>query len=202
MPKELLTRCCFEATDIESRATEDGKGEIITGYAARFESLSVPLYGFREKIRSGAFKSSLEQNSIVALWNHNTDMVLGSTRGKTLKLWEDDKGLRFELQLPDTQAGRDAGISIKRKDVTGVSFGFRVRKQEWDETDPKNVVRTLIDIDLREVSPTAFPAYPSTSVSVRSIADDYDEYKKEKDKTETVTNENKLQTMLRYVEAL
>lgn len=202
MPEKLLTRSCFELSDIETRASDDGK-VTIAGYAARFESLSVSMGGwFREKIRSGAFKESLKNNNIRALWNHNMDLVLGSTKAKTLRLNEDEKGLRFELDLPDTQAGKDAAISIKRGDVDGMSFGFRVLKQEWDEKDPKNVVRTLVEVDLREISPTPFPAYPSTSVKVRSIEEDYEEYRKESNQSQIAINENETLNKLRMVEAL
>lgn len=202
MPEILLTRSFFELTDIETRADDAGK-TTIAGYAARFESLSVSFGGwFKEKIRAGAFAESLKKNNVRALWNHNMDMVLGSTKAGTLRLKEDDKGLRFELDLPDTQAGKDAAISIKRGDVDGVSFGFRILKQEWDEKDPKNVVRTLVEVDLREISPTAFPAYPSTSVKVRSVEEDYEEYRKESSKSQAAINEQETLNKLRMVEAL
>lgn len=201
MPEILLTRSFFELTDIETRADDAGK-TTIAGYAARFESLSVSFGWFKEKIRAGAFAESLKKNNVRALWNHNMDMVLGSTKAGTLRLKEDDKGLRFELDLPDTQTGKDAAISIKRGDVDGVSFGFRVLKQEWDEKDPKNVVRTLVEVDLREISPTAFPAYPSTSVKVRSVEEDYKEYRKESSKSQAAINEQETLNKLRMVEAL
>lgn len=174
-----ITRSFFSFSEnIDVRS--DTNGSTITGYAAVFEKLSDPIYGmFREKIRSGAFKESLKTNNVRALWNHNSDYVLGSTKTGTLKLEEDDKGLRFELTPPDTQAGRDAVTSIKRGDVEGMSFGFLVRKQEWNDEDAKNPIRTLLDVDLKEISPTGFPAYPQTSAGVRSIQDEYEDYQKE-----------------------
>ena len=172
MKKEVRT---LEIEGFEVRSTEEGK-TTIAGYAARFEKLSSELYGFKEKIRSGAFASSLK-NNIKALWNHNSDIVLGSTKSGSLRLEEDDKGLRFELDLPDTSSGRDAAESIKRGDVDGVSFGFRTKVDEWDESNPKNVIRTLVDVELIEVSPTPFPAYPQTSVGVRSTEEVYNEFK-------------------------
>ena len=180
----MITRSAFEFQDVECRE-ENGK-KMVRGYAAVWDKLSVPIYGmFKEKIRSGAFTDSLKSNNVRALWNHNSDYVLGSTRSKTLNLKEDDKGLRFELELPDTSTGRDAFVTISRGDVEGMSFGFIPRKVEWDEKDPKNVVRTLIDVDLREVSPTAFPAYPQTSVKTRSVDDEYSEYIDEKERKTT-----------------
>lgn len=176
-----ITRSVFDA-EIELRSNdEEGKEKkSLTGYAAKFDSLSIPLFGFKEKIRRGAFADSLKKDNVRALWNHNTDMVLGSTKNKTLKLEEDDKGLKFELDLPDTQAGRDAAIMVSRGDVEGMSFAFGVLKEEWDEEDPKNVIRTLIKLDLKEISPTAFPAYPKTKVIARSVKDDYEDYSNER----------------------
>lgn len=162
-----IERRNFPIEDMEVRS-EEGKPTILRGYAAVFEKLSVPLYGFREKIRAGAFARSLEKNNIKALWNHNADFPLGSTKGGTLKLEEDEKGLRFELELPDNSWGRDAAIAVKRKDVDGVSFGFSVNKDEWDRSNEKEPIRTLVDVNLVEISPTPFPAYPATSVSARS----------------------------------
>lgn len=201
MNENLFIRATFPLSGVEVRATEDGKKKA-TGYAARFEKLSVKMYNFREKIRSGAFKSSLKENNIRALWNHNPDIVLGATGSGTLKLEEDSKGLRFDIDLPDTQAGKDAAISIARGDVDGMSFGFRVRKQEWDETDSENIVRTLVDVDCREISFTAFPAYPDTNVKVRSIKDDYADYKKEGNENDLKVRENELELKLRAIEAL
>lgn len=174
LKKEVRT---IEIEGLEVR--NDDNKTTIAGYAARFEKLSVDMWGMKEKIRAGAFANSLK-NNVKALWNHNSDIVLGSTKSGSLRLEEDDKGLRFELDLPDSSWGRDAAESIKRKDVDGVSFGFRVKKDEWDETNPKQIIRTLIDVDLIEISPTPFPAYPSTSVTsvgVRNFEEAYNEFK-------------------------
>lgn len=160
----------YPITDMEVRS-EEGQPTIIRGYAAVFDQLSVPLYGFREKIQKGAFAESLSKNNIKALWNHNSDFPLGSTSGGTLRLEEDERGLSFELELPNNSWGHDAGISIQRKDVDGVSFGFSVKKDSWDNTDPNNSIRTLEDVDLIEISPTPFPAYPATNVSARSLTE-------------------------------
>lgn len=169
-----IERRNYPITDMEVRS-EEGQPTTIRGYAAVFEKLSVPLYGFREKIQRGAFAESLSQNNIKALWNHNSDFPLGSTNGGTLKLEEDERGLLFELELPDNSWGRDAGIAIQRKDVDGVSFGFSVKKDSWDNTNPEQSIRTLEDVDLIEISPTPFPAYPATSVSARSVSEAIEE---------------------------
>jgi len=160
----------FQATDL--RAETDGESRKVSGYAAVFEQLSQPIFNFVEKIRAGAFADSIKNGDIRALWSHNSDLVLGRTTAKTLNLREDNHGLYFELSLPDTQTGRDAYTSIKRGDVTGMSFGFSVDGEEWLKgKDGQPHVRTLTKINLFEISPTAFPAYEQTSVQARDITE-------------------------------
>jgi len=158
----------------EVRATEENGVRKVGGYAAMFDKLSEDLGTFvplREKIQRGAFADSVANGDIRAFWNHNHDIVLGRNKNQSLRLHEDSKGLSFDLTLADTQAGRDAFTLIQRGDVSAMSFGFRVRKDSWDRPKDANspVIRTLLDVDLLEVSPVAFPAYPQTEVQARSI---------------------------------
>jgi hypothetical protein len=155
--------------DFEVRETSEGM--TLTGYAARFNEPSEPL-PFTERIAPGAFKRSLRaKNDIKLLWNHDSSLVLGSTRAGTLRLIEDDMGLRVEAVLPDTTAGRDAKVLIQRGDVTGFSFGFTV-PANGDSWNSEGTERTLKSVRLLEVSTgVAFPAYPSTNgtAQVRSL---------------------------------
>lgn len=153
----------------EIRAESDGK---ISGYAAVFNQQSELLYGsFREVIKPGAFSKTL-QNDIRALWNHDTAYVLGRNTAGTLSLVEDSRGLRVDIAPPDTQWARDLMVSIKRGDISQMSFGFNVKKDSWSETQADGTqIRTLEDINLHEVSVVTFPAYPQTSVSARSLDD-------------------------------
>jgi HK97 family phage prohead protease len=155
--------------DFEVRETADGM--TLTGYAARFNEPSEPL-PFIERIAPGAFKRSLRaKNDIKLLWNHDSSMVLGSTRAGTLRLSEDELGLRVEADLPSTSFGLDAAISIGRGDVTGFSFGFTV-PPNGDTWNSEGTERTLKSVRLLEVSTgVAFPAYPSTNgtAQVRSL---------------------------------
>ena len=175
--EQQMERRIVPIQEMEIRRSDDKS--LVGGYAAKFEQLSEELWGFREKIRKNAFGKSLSERSVLSFWNHNSDMVLGNSENNTLKVWEDEIGLRFELELPDTTAGKDALTLIQRGDVKGVSFGFRTRVDEWDESDRTNVIRTLVDVVLYEVSPTSMPAYPQTSVAARSIQDIYSEHRKD-----------------------
>jgi HK97 family phage prohead protease len=164
------------ANDFEVRETPDGM--TLSGYAAVFNSASEPL-PFIERIAPGAFKRSLSsRNDIKLLWNHDSSSVLGSTRAGTLRLHEDEKGLRVEADLPDTQAGRDAKVLIQRGDVTGFSFGFTV-PANGDRWNAEGTERTLTSVRLLEVSTgVAFPAYSGTNGTaiVRSLEDVATEY--------------------------
>ena len=154
--------------DLEIR--QEGDGMTLRGYAAVFNSPSQPL-PFIETIQRGAFRDSLKsRNDVKLLWNHDTSVVLGSTRAGTLRLMEDERGLLVEADLPMTQAGKDAAISISRGDVTAFSFGFRIPAggDEWANANE----RLLKRVNVHEVSVgVAFPAYTGTdgTANVRSM---------------------------------
>ena len=149
-------------TDLELRVDEDTGG--ITGYAAVFNRWSEDLGFFKEKIQEGAFKKSIKENDIRALINHDPNLIIGRTKNKTLTLSEDDKGLLYDVQLPDTSYANDLRESIKRKDITQNSFGFQTIQDEWSKDGSK---RTLMEVKLSDVSPVTFPAYKQTSVALR-----------------------------------
>lgn len=158
---------CVALGGIEVRAADAGEQPVIRGHAAVFNRLSVYLYGFREQIAPGAFADSLA-GDIRALWQHDAARVLGRTAAGTLKLWEDDMGLAFEISPPGTQDGRDAVELIGRGDVDQMSFGFTVPTggDEWSENDAGVPIRTLKRVSLIEISPVTFPAYPDTGVGL------------------------------------
>jgi HK97 family phage prohead protease len=142
----------------------------IMGYAAVFNQESELLgFGFREIIVPGAFSGSIN-NDVRALWNHDASLVLGRTKNGTLKLAEDSKGLRFEIIPPQTQWAADAIESIRRGDVDQMSFGFRVLEDTWVLEPDNPPLRRLNKVELLEISPVTFPAYPQTTVSVRARA--------------------------------
>jgi hypothetical protein len=161
------TRANLGSLEIRAAVAEDGKRTIV-GYAAIFNSETDVCGYWTEVVAPGAFASSLRENDVVALYSHDTGRVIGRMSAKTLRVEEDDKGLKVEIDLPDTTDGRDLAVLIERGDITGMSFGFCTRKQEWDETvePPK---RTILDVDLIEVTVTAFPQYDDTEIGLRSL---------------------------------
>lgn len=151
---------------------EDGDGMTFSGYAAVFNAPSEPL-PFIERIAPGAFRRTLrERSDVKLLWNHDSNHPLASTRGGSLKLIEDNVGLRVEARLANTQAGRDAAELIRSNVVDAMSFGFTVPEggAEWNENGTE---RTLKSVRLFEVSIVPWPAYPSTggTVAVRGLSE-------------------------------
>jgi len=137
-------------------------GSVITGYAAVFNVWSDDLGGFVERIQPGFFRPVLGSD-VRALWQHDPSYVLGRTANGTLRLAEDAIGLAVEIHPPLTGWATDALVSLRRGDVNGMSFGFQVAEDRWEQTQ-----RTLVRAKaLYDVSPVTFPAYPQTSVSVR-----------------------------------
>lgn len=161
------TRASVARLEVRAAGGDEG-GRTVVGYAAVFNSETDICGYWTEVVAVGAFARSLRENDVVALYSHDTGRVIGRQSAKTLRIEENDKGLKVEIDLPDTTDGRDLAVLIERGDITGMSFGFCTRKQEWDETvDPPK--RTILDVDLLEVTITAFPQYSDTEIGLRSL---------------------------------
>lgn len=148
---------------VEMRA----KGKRLEGYAATFGTETRIGDAWTETIVPGAFARSLASGGdILALVDHDPTRVLGRTRTRSLRLFEDSRGLAFEIDLPDTQPGRDVLALAERGDLGGMSFGFTATDERRDGDR-----RELLAVDLFEVSVvSAWPAYPGTVVQARALA--------------------------------
>ena len=156
---------------IETREAKDGGGKKLRGHAAVFNKLSGNLGGFREQIAPGAFDGVLDDD-VRALFNHDSNHVLGRSSAGTLKLGVDKTGLRYTVDLPDTQVGRDLAISVERGDIKESSFAFRVAPDgdTWEEDEDGRIIRTITQFqELMDVSPVTYPAYPDATVAMRSL---------------------------------
>lgn len=165
----------FVPAEMRMETRDDGTRKL-TGYAAVFESMSDDLGWFQEKIARNAFDGRMGDD-VRCLFNHDSNLILGRNKAGTLRLSADDRGLLYEVDMPDTTYARDLAVSIERGDVSQNSFAFRVAKEEWDETtDPPT--RTILQVErLFDVSPVTYPAYPDTSLALRS----FEEAKAERD---------------------
>lgn len=153
--------------EIRAERPKDGGMPKIVGYAAVFDSwYEEPSLRMREVVRKGAFKKTIQESDIRALWNHDPNYVLGRTKNGTLKLREDEHGLWMEVTPPDTQWARDLITSIERGDVDQQSFGFMVVKDRWTIGKDGWDERELLEVKLMEVSPVTFPAYEQTLVTI------------------------------------
>ena len=152
----------------------DDTGKVAKGYAALFNTKADIGGYFTETIAPGAFSETIKSSDVRALIDHDSGRVIGRSTAGTLRLQEDDKGLAVEIDLPDTSDGRDLAVQLDRGDISGMSFGFRVTHDEWDETGDIPA-RTIHKVELYEVSAVAFPAYDDTTIALRSL----DEARKE-----------------------
>jgi len=159
---------------IEKRlATLKPDGSKLVGYAAVFGPLSEDLGGFRERVAPEAFNRSLEDDTdIRALVDHDTAKVLGRTSSGTLKLSTDERGLKVEIDLPNTTYANDLRALLERGDVSQMSFAFLVEPngEKWEGRDKSGMrIRILTDVQLIEVSVVTIPAYPDTVAALRSM---------------------------------
>ena len=158
---EKETRVLDLKLGVEKR--EDGTAKI-AGYAAVFNKDSEDM-GFIERIKPGAFKSALKKSDVRALFNHDPNLIIGRS-GVNLSLKEDKKGLWMEVSPIPTDTYRMVAENIASGLVTQQSFAFTVSEDEWDEDF---ATRTIKKIDqVFDVSAVTYPAYPDTSVALRS----------------------------------
>jgi len=167
---------------VELRADSQGDEMSISGYAARFDKLSERLgnNSFREIIKPGAFKRSLQSDrDIACLLNHDPNFLLGRKKNGSLRVKEDDKGLFFRCSVANTTVGRDTFALIKRGDLDSCSFSFEVDPdggQDWTEEidDPEThqriSLRKILRVSaLHDCSVVQRPAYPDASVSADDL---------------------------------
>ena len=158
---------------VEARGESERK--TLVGYAAVFNQEAVIAGMFREVILPGAFAEAVKADDVRAQFNHESNFILGRTGAGTLRLSEDEHGLRYEIDMPDTSYARDLMVSVQRGDVTQSSFMFDVptsTDETWDYSASKGgmlPLRQIKRVKLYDVAPVVFPAYEGTSVSARAL---------------------------------
>lgn len=163
----------FTSVRVEVRAGVDSK-QTIGGYAAKFMRMSQNLGGFVEQIDRGFFNKSRGDGwpGVVARYNHDDNLLLGTSGATTLRLGTDDVGLTYEVDLPAARS--DVYELVQRGDVRQSSFAFVAFEDDWTTTDQGFPLRTLLSGRLLDVAPVNTPAYEDTSVGLRSLAKKFD----------------------------
>lgn len=171
----VMERRFAKGIEVREAPKDSGAIAVIVGYAAVFNSRSVDMGGWREIIRPGAFKDVLSRGQDTrGLVGHDPRLIIGRRSAGTLTLQEDDKGLRYEISVPDTQAGRDTVTSLKRGDLDGSSFSFSIPPEggvKWSrdsENGDAYLREVLLVSDLYDVGPVTFPAYDEATAELRS----------------------------------
>jgi len=176
----------------------------ITGYASVFYN-GKPETEFRlandfvERVSPKAFDGVIDRDDVRALFNHDSNYVLGRSKSGTLKMSVDKRGLKYEIEIPDTSAGRDLMTSIKRGDITGSSFSFTVDKESYEEKDAVTV-RTVEAVTLYDVGPVTYPAYAGTEAQARNAAPAFEMRAQIKQEKEAENNKIKARQRLTEIE--
>lgn len=146
-------------------------GATIGGYAAMYQRPSSDLGGFVEQVMSSAFSEQRGRGwpNVIARFEHDNLMLLGTTAAGTLRLNSDQVGLAYDVQPPRSRA--DVLEYVERGDVRHSSFAFRAVEQEWGQSEQNYPQRSLVKVQLIDVAPVVTPAYPDTTAAMRSLAD-------------------------------
>lgn len=167
----------LDLAGLELREASPEQAPQLVGHAAVFNQWATisEFWGelWEESVAPGAYKKTIAEADIRALWNHDPNVVLGRNKAGTLTLSEDEIGLQATITPPDSEWGRPVLEAVRRGDITGMSIAFQVVKEDWTRPDRKkepNALpkRTIREAKLLDVSPVTFPAFPQTDINARS----------------------------------
>lgn len=178
----------FEMDSLEVRAGNEGETKKLRGHGAVYNKLSEDLGGFKEMFLPSSLAETIKRDDIRSLRDHTPSYILGRSKAGTLTLEEDERGIYFEVDIPDTSYARDLMVSVERRDVTGCSIIFSVegpKNERWfvdsKEVDALDafmamwdgkkhrVERHIVKARLYDIGPVTFPAYPQTEIKARSL---------------------------------
>ncbi|MFF6925840.1 HK97 family phage prohead protease [Streptomyces californicus] len=171
----------LSAADVALRAAEGGARQFF-GHAAVFNkrtAIGNPLtWGFYEEVAEGAFTKTLSEGDSRYLIDHDTRLVVSRVSAGSLRLAQDQIGLAVNSDLDErlSYVG-DLIVNLDNRNITGMSFGFQVVKDDWQTVDVETVngdtaeaeLRIIREVRLFEVSAVTFPAYEDTDAGLRSV---------------------------------
>ena len=167
--EELIQECRLDVTE---GGTEEEPRQVVRGFAAVFYD-GTPGTEYQlgprtyERIAPYAFDRAIMEDDVRALVDHDRRLILGRTTAGTLRLRTTATGLEYEIDPPDTSYARDLIASLRRKDISGSSFGFSVLDEEYREEDGREI-RDIKAVKLLDVSPVSYPAYEASTADLEA----------------------------------
>ena len=164
----MKKRNAYIATQFQTREEQDSGDLVLSGYFIKFDEETELWPGYFEVIKREGVEKAIKDADVRALFNHDTNLVLGRTGNDTVTLGVDDVGLFGDIIINrnDPQAV-GAYARVQRGDVVGCSFGFMPIKINTEERDDGSYLDTILELEIFEVSPCTFPAYPQTEIAAR-----------------------------------
>lgn len=165
--RKIKTRQAYFNTTFKTRNEDDGK-KYIEGYFIRYNEETELWEDTFEEVSPGAVTKSLKENDVRALFNHNSELVLGRAGNNTVTFKDDEIGLWASIEINENdQTALDVYARVERGDINACSFGFRHPKEEVENREDGTTKFILKEVDLLEISAVTFPAYPTTSIEAR-----------------------------------
>ena len=164
----LTKRESYLTTQFETREETEEQKLIIEGYFIKYDVETEIWNGYFEKIERNAVEQAIRNADVRVLFNHDTSLVLGRTGNGTAKLRSDDIGLFAVVEINPNDP---AAVGIYE-----CSFGFYINSQEETLRSDGSYLSVITEMELLEISPCTFPAYPQTEIAAR--ANDFERYKK------------------------
>ena len=164
----MKKRKAYMTTQFQTREEQESGDLILSGYFIKFDEETELWPGYFEVIKREGVEKAIKDADIRALFNHDHSLVLGRTGNETVTLGVDDVGLFGDIVINknDPQAV-GAYARVQRGDVIGCSFGFMPIKINTEERDDGSYLDTILELEIFEVSPCTFPAYPQTEIAAR-----------------------------------
>ena len=164
----MQKRKAYMATQFQTREEQESGDLILSGYFIKFDEETELWPGYFEVIKRESVEKAIKDADIRALFNHDHSLVLGRTGNDTVRLGVDDVGLFGDIIInKDDPQAVGAYARVQRGDVIGCSFGFFPIKINTEERDDGSYLDTILDLEIFEVSPCTFPAYPQTEIAAR-----------------------------------
>ena len=164
----MQKRKAYMATQFQTREEQESGDLILSGYFIKFDEETELWPGYFEVIKREGVEKAIKDADIRALFNHDHSLVLGRTGNDTVRLGVDDVGLFGDIIInKDDPQAVGAYARVQRGDVIGCSFGFFPIKINTEERDDGSYLDTILELEIFEVSPCTFPAYPQTEIAAR-----------------------------------